>query len=624
MEATATSILTALVEATALPTANGTMANSSAPTISTQFFNTIVRAGTFFSSTRFFCLRYYIIPTILFVMRRKFNAISVPGYWLSLLQATLHFNSNTGLGLWFFCVALKGLRLLYLFRFSESKAAWRRSIVNGTHSGVLPSSASGLSGGSNPIRTSLAPSLAAPVLRENHENTTYPPKAADTVAVELASGRLHLPLNNDSSQSRDPYSFDTNESSPCFCSRSRVGSERCFRAFGPNGSFFGNVSNIGEVNVVRSGTFSQETCSQFSWPFFPLLGIEIIFTAIVFPVILYLLRNVRDNHGIRKDILIAIIFSFVAVTAHFTLSLTQKFSLLVTNYFIIPVWKSFQEEKSRMKNLEMGLSLASFNKILDDPAMIREFKRFCIRVQTNSFFLFIRLLCENIMFYEEVRHLKAKVHSSTASFATTTQMFAEGQDTQLRSNASFKQSYLQRKLFGGVLNSSQTQSQRSIQYEMRGSLETVWADPMRSSVDIDPVPSPITTTPSLTSILAPLNVTIDGDDSSEARTASMEDKRPVPDNMKASYFLVHKTFTAASTAPLEINIPADVRNAIALAFETGQVTVDVFDGAVEYVVDNMFYNSFSKFYSSISANGGGVGGFGRRGQNGVRRRRILG
>ncbi|KAI8846702.1 RGS domain-containing protein [Chytridium lagenaria] len=231
---------------------------------------------------------------------------------------------------------------------------------------------------------------------------------------------------------------------------------------------------------------------------------------------------------------------------------------------IIPVIRSYGEEKARKKNLEMGLSLVSFKKVLADPAMVREFKRFCI----GDFSV------ENIMFYEEVQHLKAKVLASPSSqFVTSTQPMSED---PLRSTHSTKQSFLHRKLF-------------STPDEPRGSIETIRSDPttsMRTSVDSNDPKQP------------------------ETQPPSFETHRPVPASLKSSFFLVHRTFTSA-TSPLEINIPADVRHAVALAFETGQVTVDVFDRACEYVVDNMFYNSFAKFYAKMA-----VGN--------VRRRRVLG
>ncbi|KAJ3208160.1 hypothetical protein HDU67_006964 [Dinochytrium kinnereticum] len=713
-------------------------------------FNILVRAGTLFS------VPYYLVPIVLFILRKRYNAISVPGYWLSLMQAiasTLSglmvigwffiFNApipcllfisirTLGLGMWFLCIALKGMRLLYLFRFSESKAAWRRSIMNGTHSGIIPSSASSLSGGSNSgsggvsnsrsvYNGSIAPASFVgsgdPRKHIYPPSSTYPPSKAkdggsDMVAIDLASGRLHLPANH---QQQNPNTFDTSSngaasySSWWFENRENVADHRLARIvvvvggvlmaycialafvpevglmpkvvyapFGPGGENFGNVTNIGGGGVVRSGGF-QETCSQFSWPFYPLIGIEIIFTIFVFPVILYLLRNVRDNHGIRVDIFIGIIFSFVAITVHLALTFSQKFSAIANNYFImnlvvyitfltsviIPVHKSFLEQRSRKQNLEMGLSLASFKKILDDPALVKEFKQFCIRGKRRfypkstlpfRFFLTSQIhkilpedfSVENIMFYEEVRHLKAKVHSSSSSqWATASQVQPElQQDPQIRSTFSAKHSFLHRKLFSGALSSPNPGNE----FEMRGSLDTRRSEPTasapRSSTDtidfndLHPA-SPGSLPPSLRvhpgtpgprrngaeDPLTPTSeVTLSHDhaeDDDETRTQSMDDKRPVPPNLQSSYYLVHRTFIVPDSAPLELNIPADVRAEVCLAFETGVVTVDVFDRAVEFCVDNMFWNSFARFYAGVAGSGGAAGGGGAGGV-GVRRRRVLG
>ncbi|KAJ3100000.1 hypothetical protein HDU97_002607 [Phlyctochytrium planicorne] len=632
---------------------------------------------------------YYIIPTVLFFVRRKFNSVNLTGWWLTLMQAvsgnnSVHISKNFGPG-------SVGLRLLYLYRFAESKAAWRRTLANGTHSGVIPSSSSSaVTGGTQNFDTqsrsneSTGSYPGSYSTSERKGGAGYPPSRPSVskdgeamVSVDLASGRLHMPASVIQNQQRSRVQAAAEEtpenmfgnpevanySNWWFENREKVADYKLARIvaivggvlfcycvalafvpdvglfpkvinapFGPGGSNFDGVSNIGEGGIVKDGDLSSDSCSQFSWPFFPLLLIEIVFTFFIFPILLYLLRNINDNHGIRVDIFIAIIFTFIAVTLHLALTFSKKFSTLVNQYLfmniviyitfltsvIIPVYRSYKEQRARERNLSMGLSLASFKRVLEDPALVREFKQFCVK----------DFSVENIMFYEEVRHLKAKVLATSNSEWNATlnpPPTNNMQEPHIKSNQSTKLSLFQKRLFTNPNKSSNnftpSLNQGDWGYHQRGtSIDSQFNDtpneiplqPMSHSSSTSNIPSsPIS------------DVTLQ-----EERIPSLDSlaKRPIPNRLIPSYTLVHRTFTLPASAPLEINIPSDVRNAICLAFETGTVTVDTFDKAVEFVTDNMFYNSFSKFYTKISigrrGTTGGDGGEG--GDRAANRTRVLG
>ncbi|KAI8846703.1 hypothetical protein BC829DRAFT_262186 [Chytridium lagenaria] len=211
-----------------------------------------------------------------------------------------------GLGLWFICIALKGARLLYLYRFSESKASWRRSLVQSPS--LINPSTSSLSHSETSDMQGKHPtsSFIGSTMPTDQRNNTYPPQTSPMITVDLASGRLHLPI----SPPPDDDTFNTTPYSTWwFENRERVADERlarvlvvvgvvlflyCFALlfvpqvgvvprmvvapFGPGGANFENVTRIGVGEVIKEDGVVQESCSQFSWPFFPVIGVEVVFT----------------------------------------------------------------------------------------------------------------------------------------------------------------------------------------------------------------------------------------------------------------------------------------------------------------------------------------------------------
>ncbi|KAJ3118852.1 hypothetical protein HDU96_007594 [Phlyctochytrium bullatum] len=636
MAIAATATAAAMANATSTATTTATSTATSSPAAAPgRVFQVMVRAGTIFSLPLFVTIR------------------------------------TLGLGLWFLCIFLKGLRLLFLFRFSESKAAWRRSLSNGTL-GLLPSTASssslraGLSSLPDPADDPSAIPLSVVESKARRGPRAYPPSTiashlgaappprmstskdapADMVAIDLASGRLHLPagaLRTDTDPT-DPVA--PSYSSWWFENRETVADARLSRLvllvaamlmaycvalafvpgvglfpqvayapFGPGGENFNEVSN--GVGGVRGGLVGEGNCGQFSWPFYPLLGIEAGFGFVGFPALLWLLRRVEDNHGIRIDILIAVLFSIVALLAHLALTLSRSFSLLVNNYFIvnlviyitfltsliIPVYRSFAEQRARDRSLAMGLSLAAFRKVLDDPALVKDFKHFCVK----------DFSVENIMFYEEVRHLKQKlvahlanpdlgVASTTgnpgflvsSSASTTTSSSDPAKPTDGASVSSSKKLWKRKPRPEAVAAAAATD-------DPRPSVDTFAASDVTPLADGFPRPS---LSLSETSTLPRTAAQPPVPPPPPTTTAPAPGPDLVPPALRQSYRLVYLAFIQPARAPLEVNLPADVRDEVTRAFETETVAGDVFDRAVGFVEETMFWNSFGKWWNARAGRAG--------------------
>ncbi|KAJ3166347.1 hypothetical protein HK101_011959, partial [Irineochytrium annulatum] len=533
-----------------------------------------------------------------------------------------------GLGIFFICVILKGARLIFLFRFSESRAAYRRRSRLGAFSLVASTvgAISGINAGDNrsgnPLSVSSGPS-GSHVPGSNREELLAGGESPASV-INLGSGRLHLPprpaspaggrngneqhemLNLGPPSPPPAFDFDVDANayrSWWFENKEKITDFKLalkillplaiallaycvallfipsvgvvdgivYAPFGPNGAGgFGNLNG---------GLFDEKTAT--------VMAIEVMFALVVCPIMIFLIRNLNDTYGIRGDLYLTMFASMPSIAVYFLLTL-QKRQITAFNPYVLmniaiflsfitaivrilpfpqqcdslhghiqiyPVHLSRKEERAR-RNMEMSLTMTTFLKILTDPALLLEFRNFCVR----------DFSVENVIFYEEVTNL----HERAASSVDAAKLWRNAPDKH--------QDRLEER-------STQAGGQ-SLASQDNGFVTAASSGDRGSQLNADGSRRSSSTTQNIS-----------------ASSGSSSSTRPLPPGLRDAYVGVYKLFIEAGRSPLEINVPGDMRNEVQRRIEVDDLTVDMFDRVLAYVVDNMFFNSFPKFRQHMIAKG---------------------
>jgi hypothetical protein len=513
-----------------------------------------------------------------------------------------------------------------------------------------------------------------------NSNSKDKDKWVTTVAVNMGTGRLHLPAKGSASS----WWFENKES---------ITDHRLVRwVYYVFGALL--VYSIGMMFVPTVGVYPQvvfgsySTCNSTGWPF--MLGMIFIgsYVAVIGPITLYLTRNARDEYGIRTDVYVTMMVGFFSFVAFFITTFWDAYQAYwhilgpvgFTNLVflsghitsvLIPLRQSFREERQRKRQAKnLKLNMQGLKKVLEDDALRAELKAFCVRDFT----------VENVMFYEEIMELERMavelVIKERRRRAQQLQLEQMGIQQQLSGLAATVSLGVTPATSVGAAASSKSRPASPVEptastHVLISSGESpvyLVHNPVKSGIVVpdvsqkpfitsitthnafmtteSPLSSPLSpsspanirdrvptvnipissTAPSSSSPVsspvvvaaaaaaaAPVVVSsrrntntnlsnttttiIDSNSTNKVSTASgsISSQTPVPESLIIAYGLVYTMFIEPNTAPLELNLPSNIRDKVKAKVERGDFEVGMYKECVECVLESLYYDTFPKF-----------------------------
>ncbi|KAI8918506.1 hypothetical protein DFJ77DRAFT_438829 [Powellomyces hirtus] len=289
--------------------------------------------------------------------------------------------------------------------------------------------------------------------------------------------------------------------------------------------------------------------------FIPLMVLSVAFFHFALPFLILRLRSIRDARGIRTDLNITIAMAilclpiFLAWPKIFTPVEQRKYprwflllTFSVVTHFtsvVLPTVEAWRQQRKRDSVKPLTNTLSALNEVLGDRTSFEAFKAFTA----------LDLCVENTLFYEAYEELQVSALNSCvrSKLVPKTTVFT---DAPL---AVTQPHYL-------------TPRSKSTHQSAKP------ADPSTQTTDAGP--SSIS--------LADLNIDI-------------------PDDVRPKFIAFYATYIAEGS-PLEVNIPAHVREEVTNCIETSQLKWGMFEKAKSEVVKNMYYNSYPRFVKHSKRN----------------------
>ncbi|TPX70219.1 hypothetical protein SpCBS45565_g01970 [Spizellomyces sp. 'palustris'] len=320
------------------------------------------------------------------------------------------------------------------------------------------------------------------------------------------------------------------------------------------------------------------------WEYLPQFLGTFLYYTIACPIVLWRLRSVRDNYGVRNDLLISVLTTmplftnnagYVAVSGMALHSADRLPSVASTQL-------SYRDERIRAKMVLLH-NMTSFAQVLSDKTIWDQFKTymaadFCV---------------ENALFFEAYQELLV---IAAAAFARANIVIA-GMPHH-----------------GSALATSTIRSGKIFNDLLR----------RRASMSGGGYPLQITQVCSLTRNRAPspapssrLSSTNSGSsphiETSAPPSKSCENEQvggplpafvdmPVPESARALYKAFYENYLEPG-APYEVNLPSSIREQVQHALSEDKITVGMYDTAKDEVVQIMFLNSFPTFLHAIRNQG---------------------
>ncbi|KNC97710.1 uncharacterized protein SPPG_07172 [Spizellomyces punctatus DAOM BR117] len=352
---------------------------------------------------------------------------------------------------------------------------------------------------------------------------------------------------------------------------------------------FTKTFQIWPTVAISPGCVSQ-------WEYLPQFLGTFLYYTIACPIVLWRLRSVRDNYGVRNDLLISVLTTlplFTMFLAWRYIPRTAYLSWHPHNWYILglmvahtisvlyPVIQSYRDERIRAKMVLLH-NMTSFAQVLSDKAIWDQFKTymaadFCV---------------ENALFFEAYQELLV---IAAAAFARANIVIP---GMPHHGSALATSTIRSGKIFNDLLRRRASMSgggYPQICSLTRNRAPSTTPSSRLSSTNSSSSPQIETTAPASKPCTSHENEQVGG-------PLPVFVDMPVPESARALYKAFYENYLEPG-APYEVNLPSNIRDQVQHALSEDKITVGMYDAAKDEVVQIMFLNSFPTFLHAIRNQG---------------------